>query len=199
MAAVFFAVGGAIAGGGPSAPASAAVAQKAAPAPTQTRAPRPATRPSWRELLPAQQAALRPLAARWPSLSEAQKRKWIAIADNFDALTPEEQAKLHSRMAEWVALSPQQRAQARLNFGEAGQLTAAEKKARWEAYQALPDDEKRRLAIDSRPRTPTTAAPVRPVSPDKLATVPRSSHDEAKPPRIAAPEPSTPPPAAPDQ
>ena len=57
-----------------------------------------------------------------------------------------EQAKLHSRMTEWAALSPQQRTQARLNFAETKQLSPDDKKAKWEAYQALPPEEKRKLA-----------------------------------------------------
>ena len=53
-----------------------------------------------------------------------------------------EQAKLHSRMTEWAALSPQQRTQARLNFAETKQLSPDDKKAKWEAYQALPPGRK---------------------------------------------------------
>ena len=48
-------------------------------------------------------------------------------------------------MTEWAALSPQQRAQARLNFAEIKRLPADERKAKWEAYQALQPEEKRKL------------------------------------------------------
>ena len=61
-----------------------------------------------------------------------------------------EQDKLHSRMSEWAALSPQQRTQARLNFGETKRLSPDDKKAKWEAYQALPAEEKRKLAASAR-------------------------------------------------
>src|SRR4051794_7974760 len=76
-------------------------------------AARSETRPAWSELTAAQQQALKPLSGQWNTLSEAQKRKWIAMSRDFRTLPPEGQAKLHSRMNEWVSLSPQQRTQAR--------------------------------------------------------------------------------------
>ncbi len=147
---------------------------------------KPVTKPLWADLTPAQQQALTPLAAKWDTLSEAQKRKWLALSRNFPKMSVEEQAKLHSRMTEWAALSPQQRTQARLNFGETKQLSADDKKAKWEAYQALPPDEKRKLADDAA-KPPPTAAAVKPVAPQKLATVPKAAlRQEARTPRIAA-------------
>lgn len=143
------------------------------------------TRPNWAELTAPQQQALRPLAGTWPTMSEAQKRKWLALSANFPKMPPPEQAKLHSRMTEWVALSPQQRAQARLNFGETQRLSPDDKKAKWEAYQALPPEQKRKLANDAAAKPPATAAAVKPVPPQKLATVPPAGR-EAKTPRIAA-------------
>ena len=143
--------------------------------------------PAWSELTADQRSSLAPLAGSWAQISEAQKRKWIALAGNFSKMSPAEQAKLHSRMTEWAALSPQQRAQARLNFGETQQLSSEEKKAKWEAYQALPPEEKRKLADGVERKPPTTAAAVKPVAPQKLATLPRAPSDESvKPPRIVA-------------
>ena len=135
---------------------------------------------SWTELTPAQKQALAPLATSWnTSMSESQKRKWLEISKNYSALSPEGQATLTSRMNEWVALSPQQRAQARLNFGKAKelskQLTPEEKKAKWEAYQTLSPEEKRKLAEKGSPKPTGAATAVKPVSPQKLATVPAHS------------------------
>ena len=147
----------------------------------------PASGPAWSDLTADQRRSLAPLAGSWAQISEPQKRKWIAMAGNFSKMTPTEQAKLHSRMTEWAALSPQQRAQARLNFGETQQLSPEEKKAKWEAYQALPPEEKRKLADGVERKPPTTAAAVKPVAPQKLATLPRAPSDEGvKPPRIVA-------------
>jgi hypothetical protein len=144
------------------------------------------TSPLWTELTPAQQQALTPLSAKWDTISEAQKRKWIALSQNYPKLSAPEQAKLHSRMSEWVALSPQQRTEARLNFGETQQLSPDDKKAKWEAYQALSPEEKRKLAA-SASKPPATAAAVKPVTPEKLANVPRApSRQDARTPRITA-------------
>lgn len=163
----------------PQKPSGTRIAQAAPPARVETR-------PNWTELSPDQQKSLQPLAGGWPTLSEAQKRKWIALSRNFRQMKPEEQAKLHSRMNEWVALSPQQRARARLHFGETKVLAPDDKKAKWEAYQALSPEEKRRLAAGAGGKQPpTTAAAVRPVPPQKLTSVPRSSRD-TKAPRIAS-------------
>ena len=140
---------------------------------------------AWADLSPAQRTALAPLSRNWGQISEGQRRKWIALAENYNRMPPAEQAKLHSRMAEWVALSPQQRSDARLNFGEAQQLSPDEKKAKWQAYQALPPEEKRRLATDGAAKPPATAAALKPVPADKLANVPKSRPGEAaKPARI---------------
>jgi hypothetical protein len=149
----------------------------------------PRSGPTWRELSASQQKALTPLAPQWDSLNEAQKRKWLAISANFPKLSGEEQAKLHSRMTEWVGLSPQQRTIARLNYGETRKLSSDDKKAKWEAYQALSPEEKKNLAAKSAaPRPPTTAAAVRPVPKEKLAHLPQRSRPslETKAPRIAA-------------
>lgn len=130
-----------------------------------------------------------PLAAQWDTLNEAQKRKWLAMSANFPKLSGQEQTTLHSRMTEWVSLSPQQRTIARLNYGETRKLSPDDKKAKWEQYQALSPEEKKALAAKaSAPRPPTTAAAIKPVPRDRLATVPQHSRPsaEAKAPRIAA-------------
>lgn len=147
------------------------------------------TKPTWAEISPMQREVLAPLGTAWDSVSEAQKRKWLALAQNFPKLAPAEQAKLRSRMTEWVAMSPQQRSQARLNFGESQKLGFDDKRAKWEAYQALPPEEKTKLAgAAAAAKTPPTAAAVKPVAPEKLATVPKTGRPKAdvKTPRIAA-------------
>jgi hypothetical protein len=141
----------------------------------------------WRELSPGQQQALAPLAGHWDTLNVAQKRKWIALSANFPKMSGEEQAKLHSRMTEWVQLSPQQRSIARLNYGAAKKISPDDRKAKWEAYQALSPEEKKKLAAKAA-KPPATAAALKPVPPEKLAVVPKPAHPRAssKTPRIAA-------------
>jgi hypothetical protein len=172
-------------GAGPARAASVP-ARPSSAAGAASRAARSSTSPLWSELTAPQQQALAPLAAIWPTISEAQKRKWVVISKSYGRLPPSEQVKLHSRMTEWVALSPQQRIQARLNFAESKQLSADDKKAKWEEYQALPPEEKRKLAAGaaSAAKPPATAAAVKPAPTRKLAAGPRAG--DSKPPRIAA-------------
>ena len=71
-------------------------------------------------------------------------------------------------MTEWANLTPAQRTQARLNFGEVRKVPADEKRAKWEEYQALPEEERARLASE-RPKPPAGAAPaLRPVPAERL-------------------------------
>lgn len=168
-------------------PAPPAPALGAAPAAKPARAPRAANKAEWNALTPSQQRALMPLSAHWGRLSATQKSKWLVVARNFDRLPAAEQATLHSRMTEWAALSPQQRTTARLNFAETKQLSEEEKKAKWEAYKALPPEQKRKLASGAAPKAPPTAAAVKPVPSSKLAPTPRVGAD-GRPVRIAPPD-----------
>ncbi|MDB5857920.1 MAG: hypothetical protein JWQ76_1609 [Ramlibacter sp.] len=169
-------------------PTKPSVSTHAAPRPSQPRTapvPKAEATPTWAELSPAQKQALEPLAITWSRLGEAHKRKWLAVSANFPTMPPGEQARLHSRMAEWAALSPQQRTQARLNFAEAQALPTDDKRAKWEAYQALPPEEKSKLAAGAAKPVPPTAAAVRPVPSQKLTTVPKSKKPDSGTPRIA--------------
>lgn len=171
--------------GGPN---SSTVRQRPAPVRIAQAAPKSESKPSWNELSRPQQQALAPLTGTWSTLSEAHKRKWIALSQNYPTMPPPEQARLHSRMAEWAALSPQQRTQARLNFAESQKVPADDKKAKWEAYQALPPEEKRKLAAGAtaaKPPAPPTAAAVQPVPPQKLTKVPKPVKPDSRTPRVA--------------
>lgn len=177
------------------APVNGATGATKATAPSPKSRPTPA-KPLWTDLTAAQQAALRPLAQHWNGLSEAHKRKWLALSRNYNKLSADEQATLHGRMAEWAGLSARDRAQARLNFAEVKRLAPAdERKAKWEAYQALSEEERRKLAA-SAAAVPTTAAlPLRPVPERKLAPIPDSALSQGHggpriqiaPPRTQAP------------
>ena len=183
----------------PGHPASAAVAQPAKPsvstkeaprpAPVRTApAPRPEARPAWSELTEQQQQSLAPLSTTWRTLGEAHKRKWLALSENFHSMPPPEQARLHSRMAEWAVLSPQQRTTARLNFAEAQKVAPDDKRAKWEAYQALSPEEKKRLAAGAaaaKPAPPPTAIAVQPVAKEKLARIPPKGKKGEAPPKPA--------------
>lgn len=129
------------------------------------------SKPAWKDLTPAQQQALQPLAPHWDRLSEERKLKWLVISKNYARLPPEEQARVHRRMSKWVTLSQQERTQARQNFKEIKSLTPEQKAAQWEAYQALSPEEKRSLAARAQAK-PAGVATVKPTSASKLTPVP---------------------------
>lgn len=137
-----------------------------------------ASKPIWADLTAEQKQALKPLEATWNTISEPQKRKWLAVSKNYPALSPAEQATMHSRMNEWVTMSPQDRAAARLNFAKtkelSKQLTPDEKKAKWETYQALSPEEKAKLVANASPKPAGAATAVKPVAPQKLVVIPKS-------------------------
>ncbi|HSV60574.1 MAG TPA: DUF3106 domain-containing protein [Variovorax sp.] len=170
-------------------PAHAQSSAPTAAATPDSKPPTASTKPLWTELSSDQQRALSPLAPHWNELHVAQKRKWIALSRNFDSMSAEDQAVLHSRMTEWAALTAQERTRARLNFAEVKRLAPKdEQQAKWEAYQALSEEEKRKLAARAGSRPPSAAAPVRPVPAQKLAPVPSGQNA----PRIQlAPTPAT--------
>lgn len=156
------------------------------------------SKPFWVELTPLQQTALKPLEAQWENLGETQKRRWIALSRNYSRLSAEAQRTLHGRMTEWATLSGRERVQARLNFAEVKQLAPNERKAKWEAYQALSEDDRRKLAEKAPVRPRSAAVPIRPVPAQKLVQVPppplKGEHGariELAPPKIA-PEAPTP-------
>ncbi|MDM0041469.1 DUF3106 domain-containing protein [Variovorax sp. J22R193] len=163
-----------------------AAAQPGAATPPSTPASAPPTakvtvsKPLWATLTAEQQAALKPLAPHWNSISEPHKRKWLALSRNYDSMKPEDQVTLHSRMTEWAGLSAQERALARLNFAEVKRLPVDERKAKWEAYQALSEEERRKLAASASVRPASAALPIRPVPARKLAPVPAIPTASAK-------------------
>jgi hypothetical protein len=141
-------------------------------------------RPLWTDLSESQQQALSPLAQLWPSMNEPHKRKWLAVSQSFASLSPDEQSTVQGRMREWAALSAQQRSAARLNFAGAQQLPQEDKKAKWEAYQALSPEAKQKFAAQQ-PTPMVGAAPaVKPVASAKLTTPPTASTNKSLP-RIA--------------
>ncbi|NBS47298.1 MAG: DUF3106 domain-containing protein [Betaproteobacteria bacterium] len=172
-----------------SQPAISVTAQGAADASaaSSTAVKTPATKAlGWKELTADQRMALAPLADEWHRISEAQRRKWIAVTRQYKTLSQQDQATLQGRMKEWVAMSPKDRAEARLNFAEAKKLSPEDRKAKWDAYQALTQQEREKLAATA-PRTVKGAAPaLRPAASERLARVPAAEADQPKPPRIAA-------------
>ncbi len=167
-----------------SAPTSSATAKTDAANPKKSIE----SKSGWSKLTPQQKDALQPLARSWDTLSTGQQRKWLEVSRNYPSMTEVDKANMHARMAEWGALSNRERAEARLNFATttelAHELTPQEKKAKWEAYQSLSAEEKKKLA-DKGSRSPVGAATaIRPVAPQKLVTLPAPANTASKPPKM---------------
>jgi hypothetical protein len=154
-------------------------------APSKVVTPAMPSRPLWQELSLAQQQALSPLVQLWPSMNEPHKRKWLAVSQSFAQLSAEDRLTIQSRMREWAALTAQQRAAARLNFANAQQLLQEDKRAKWEAYSALPDEAKQKLAALQAKPVIGAAPTSKPVAAGKITAPPAASNTKALP-RIAS-------------
>jgi Protein of unknown function (DUF3106) len=159
-----------------STPTSSANAPQAAKPVVTTAKIAKTTSDTWDKLTPAQQIALKPLAANWSSLSDGHKRKWLAVSTNFSNFSPDDKTKLHSRMTDWANLSAKQREEARINFAQTKKLTPTDKQAKWESYNALPPETKQALAnINVAPKPTGAATAAKPVDKDKLvASTPKA-------------------------
>jgi hypothetical protein len=113
---------------------------------------------AWATLSVNEQQALSPLKKDWGQIDPPRQRKWLEVASRFPAIPAEERGRIQERMAQWAAMTPAQRASARLQFQEARQLSPGERQAKWEAYQALPDEKRRELAQRARPEVKPAAA-----------------------------------------
>jgi len=136
-------------------PPSASSAANSSPAPNLG---------AWQSLSKRQKLALAPLAGEWHELTAQQRQKWLVLSKNFLQLSDEEQMTLHSRMREWASLSPRQRSQARFHFNTTQALSAQDKRAQWEAYQALTEQEKRKLSSGPKPPIKSAARSFAPPS-----------------------------------
>lgn len=106
---------------------------------------------AWSNLNPTQRSVLAHLQPNWNAISPAQQQKWIEVANRFPALPAHERNRIQQRMVEWARLTPQERGAARLNFQEARAISPQERQQQWEAYRALPPEQRRALAERASP------------------------------------------------
>jgi hypothetical protein len=119
----------------------------------------PAASSAWAQLSAEQKVALAPLQAEWHSLSPGRRTKWLNVAATYKSLSPEDRVRLQARMAEWAALTPADRRRARLQYQEARRLPTTELYAQWQAYQSLPESDRRALAQSARPPSGAAVKP----------------------------------------
>ena len=70
-----------------------------------------------------------------------------------------ERSRLHARMAEWTRMTPAERSRARLQYQDARQVPTLERQAKWQAYQALSEDDRYALAQKAKPAARPASAP----------------------------------------
>ena len=109
-------------------------------------------KPAWRDLTPAQQAALKPMEQEWDKLDAARKRKWIEFAGKYQKMKPDEQARAQERMRGWVLLSPESRQKARDNYRQSRSVAPDLRQRAWEEYQNLTPEERQKLEEETRRR-----------------------------------------------
>jgi len=98
--------------------------------------------PAWSELSP--------LKKDWSQIDATRKQKWLEIAARFPSMPAEERQRIQDRMNEWARMTPDERGRARLQFQEARQISPQQRQERWDAYMALPAEERRALAARAR-------------------------------------------------
>lgn len=92
----------------------------------------------WRQLTPAQQQILAPLAAQWGTMSALQRSRLIAVAEQYPKMTPEARLRFQKRIKTWALLTREQREEARENYRRLKRLPKKQREAikqRWEAKQ----------------------------------------------------------------
>lgn len=176
-------------------PAASVAAPPEQPAPAPAK-PRHLTKPvaptalsvppaRWSELTPKQQALLAPLERDWPEISDTQRSKWLSATPTLATMSGEEIKRVHDRIRDWTMLSGAERLNARIGFQVSRQLTPEQRQARWEAYQALPAEERRALAEKAMARRQALAeAPARAARP---MVVQRKSDIAPTPPKLVVP------------
>jgi hypothetical protein len=160
-------------------------------------AAKPPEKTMWKDLTPAQQQALEPLAGEWDSMEPIRKQKWLGIVKRYASMKPDEQMRVQERMREWVRMTPEERRQVRQNFARAQKLDPSQKSTSWESYQQLTDEQKKELAAKAAVKKqvanlPTaaqakikTVAPIKPVVP--AGTTGTGTAPVAAPPAAATP------------
>jgi hypothetical protein len=129
---------------------TAVQAQAPAPAARPVAAATPAdSRPTWASLTVSQQLALAPLRTEWAAMDSSRKQKWLELAAKMPAMSAAERDRIQQRMTDWVRMTPSERGRARLQFQEAQLLAPGDRAGQWEAYQALPPDQRQALAAQA--------------------------------------------------
>ncbi len=131
----------------------------------------------WASLTPAQQKFLAPLNRDWSSIDAQRRAKWLEVATKFPGLPKDEQTRVQERMADWARMTPTERSRARLQFQESKQVPATERQAKWEAYQALPADQRHALAQTAKRSAKAASAPAPATKSAQTSAIPQGKRN----------------------
>jgi len=113
---------------------------------------------NWLTLTEVQRQRLAPLQAEWASIDDARRRKWLEVAARLPTLPMVEQDRVRERMAAWARKTPTERGRTRLQFQESLRFSpdSQDRQSRWEAYQALPAEQRQALVERALPTSTAT-------------------------------------------
>lgn len=104
------------------------------------------TRPIWRDLSSEEQDLLAGLEAVWPFLSNAEKRRWLAIANQAKNMNEIDRSRLSLNITNWGYFNENQRQALRQHYRDWDESDLGELNHAWESYRALAPDVRAQLA-----------------------------------------------------
>lgn len=134
----------------------------------------PLAQPSWAELNTEQKRVLAPLSADWDKMDGFRRKKWLGIAQRYQAMGPDEQLRMQRRMTDWAKLTPDERKRARDQY-KSLQKAPPEKKAavklKWQEYKDLPESERAQLKADASQQQLPRTSQAKPILPPKQSPI----------------------------
>ena len=141
---------------------------------------------AWAQLTAQEQQALQPLEGLWSTIGPDRRLKWREVAARFPTLSADERNRIRERMVDWAKLSQSERAAARIGFEQAKTVPPEKRQAGWEAYRALPEDQRKALATQAtqaaqRSTQPVLANPSAAMKPEAKSNIVAPTPAQARP------------------
>lgn len=111
----------------------------------------PVDAPRWAALSTDERSVLAPLQSSWEGMEPESRQKWRQIARRFPDMPASRQERVRERMNDWAGMTREQRVLARQTFTRTKGLSREERRAQWEAYQALTPEERAALSRSDNP------------------------------------------------
>lgn len=118
------------------------------------------TRPIWSDLSSDEQDTLAGLEAIWPFISNAEKRRWLGIAQQAKGMNEMERTRLSLNIMNWAYFNENQRQALRQQYRSWDESDLGTLNQAWESYRALAPDVRAQLAKNAeQANTPARPAP----------------------------------------